>query len=40
MYVMSAFKGGAIPTAAAPAANAAPATAEAPVASESTSPKK
>ena len=40
MYVMSAFKGGTIPTAAAPAANAAPATAEAPVASESTSPKK
>ena len=40
MYVMSAFKGGAIPTAAAPAATAAPATAEAPVASESTSPKK
>lgn len=40
MYVMSAFKGGAIPAAAAPAATAAPATAEAPAASESTSPKK
>lgn len=44
MYVMSAFKGGAIPAAAAPAATATPATAATtattPAASESTSPKK